>query len=173
MNILKAIVVWYPIMPVEWYNVPSSLHIKVYIWSYDQKYHKFSYYFLYISAASIANIYLKLTKMDITRFAIKLFIYCQDRKYNSLGATKMQYFICPGWYVSFTCRWSKWNLVLSKFWWCSMTTTRFGNKTRSLHTKQFSECKLESFTHFALWLSIVNYCILWLCTVFLSGSVLE
>ena len=29
--------------------IPSSLYIKVYIGSYDQKYHKFSYYFLYIS----------------------------------------------------------------------------------------------------------------------------
>ena len=25
--------------------IPSSLYIKVYIWSYDQMYHKFSYYF--------------------------------------------------------------------------------------------------------------------------------
>ena len=36
--------------------IPRSLHIKDYFWSYDQKYQKFSYYFLYISAASIANI---------------------------------------------------------------------------------------------------------------------
>ena len=36
--------------------IPRSLHIKNYFWSYDQKYQKFSYYFLYISAASIANI---------------------------------------------------------------------------------------------------------------------
>ena len=36
--------------------IPHSLHSKNYFWSYDQKYHKFSYYFLYISAASIANI---------------------------------------------------------------------------------------------------------------------
>ena len=28
-----------------------------------------------------------------------------------------------------------------------MTTTKFGNKTRSLHTKQ-TECKLDSFAHF-------------------------
>ena len=36
--------------------IPRSLHIKNYFWSYDQKYQKFSSYFLYISAASIANI---------------------------------------------------------------------------------------------------------------------
>ena len=36
--------------------IPRSLHIKNNFWSYDQKYQKFSYYFLYISAASIANI---------------------------------------------------------------------------------------------------------------------
>ena len=36
--------------------IPRSLHIKDYFWSYDQKYQKCSYYFLYISAASIANI---------------------------------------------------------------------------------------------------------------------
>ena len=36
--------------------IPRSLHIKDYFWSYVQKYQKFSYYCLYISAASIANI---------------------------------------------------------------------------------------------------------------------
>ena len=31
--------------------IPFSLYKKEYFWSYDQKYYKFSYYFLYISAA--------------------------------------------------------------------------------------------------------------------------
>ena len=53
--------------------IPSSLYIKVYIWSYDQKDHKFSDTFsLYFSSLHLK--YLKLTKMDLTRFAMKLFI---------------------------------------------------------------------------------------------------
>ena len=31
--------------------IPRSLHMNDYFWSYDQKYQKFSYYFLYITAA--------------------------------------------------------------------------------------------------------------------------
>ena len=57
-----------------------------------------------------------------------------------------------------------------KIWWCSMTITKFGNKTRSLHTKQ-SERKLDSFARFLLWRSIVNCCVLWLRWAFLSGSI--
>ena len=35
----------------------KPISLKVYFWSYDQKYHTFSYYFLYISAAAaMANI---------------------------------------------------------------------------------------------------------------------
>ena len=45
-----------------------SLYVKEYCWSYDQKYYKFSYHFLY-----------KLTKMELTRFAMKLFIYTYTR----------------------------------------------------------------------------------------------
>ena len=55
--------------------IPSSLYIKVYIWSYDQKYHKFSYYFPYKYFSSLNLKYLKFTKLDITRFAMKLFIF--------------------------------------------------------------------------------------------------
>ena len=40
-----------------------------------------------------------------------------------------------------------------KIWWCSMTITKFGNKTRSLRTQQ-SERKLDSLAHFLLWRSI-------------------
>ena len=48
--------------------IPISLYIKDYFWSYVQKYYKFLYYFLYILK------YLKLTKMELTRFAMKLFL---------------------------------------------------------------------------------------------------
>ena len=59
--------------------MPFSLYIKEYFWSYDQKYKKKSY-FLHISALN-----LKLTKMDITRFAMKLFISLSDKfAYQSL-----------------------------------------------------------------------------------------
>ena len=51
--------------------LPFSLYIREYFWSYDQKYYKFSYLFsLYFSSLNLK--YLKLTKMDITRFAMKL-----------------------------------------------------------------------------------------------------
>ena len=53
---------------------------------------------------------------------------------------------------------------------CSMTTTKFGNKTRSLRTKQ-SERKFDSYARVLLWRSIVNHCVLWLRGAFLSGSV--
>ena len=43
-----------------------------------------------------------------------------------------------------------------KIWWCSMTITKFGNKTWDLRTKQ-SERKLDSFARFLLWRSIVNW----------------
>ena len=52
--------------------IPFSLYIKEYSWSYDQKYYKFSYYFLYIYS-SLNLKYLKLTKMELSRFAMKLF----------------------------------------------------------------------------------------------------
>ena len=42
-----------------------------------------------------------------------------------------------------------------------MTTTKFGNKTRSLRTKQ-TERKLDSFVHILLWRSIVDHCVLYL-----------
>ena len=62
---------------VPFLMIPSSLYIKVYIWSYDQMYHTFSYYFLYTCYFSSLNLkYLNLTKMDITRFAMNLFKYC-------------------------------------------------------------------------------------------------
>ena len=53
--------------------IPRSLHIKDYFWSYDQKYQKFSYYFLYIFS-SFNRKYLNFTKMDLSVFANKLFI---------------------------------------------------------------------------------------------------
>ena len=47
----------------------------MYIWSYDQKYHKFILLFsLYFSSLKFNLKHLKLTKMDITRFAMKLFM---------------------------------------------------------------------------------------------------
>ena len=53
--------------------IPSSLYTKVYFWSYDQKHHKLSYYLLkYFSSLKLKH--LKLTKMDLTQFAMKLFI---------------------------------------------------------------------------------------------------
>ena len=55
--------------------IPRSLHIKNYFWSYDQKYQKFSYYFLYKYFSSFNRKYLNLTKMDLSVFANKLFIH--------------------------------------------------------------------------------------------------
>ena len=56
--------------------IHCSLYIKEYFWSYDQKYNKFSYYFsLYFSSLNLK--YLKLTKMELSRFAMKLFMYRQ------------------------------------------------------------------------------------------------
>ena len=52
--------------------MPFSLCIKEYL-SYDQKYYTFSYHFLYLYFSSLNLKYLKLTKMDMTRFAMKLF----------------------------------------------------------------------------------------------------
>ena len=53
--------------------IPFSLYIKKHFWSYDKKYYKLSHYFLlYFSRLNLK--YLKLTKLDITRFAMKLFI---------------------------------------------------------------------------------------------------
>ena len=54
--------------------------------------------------------------------------------------------------------------------WCSITITKFGNKTRSLRTKQ-TEPKLDRFARILLWRSIVNHCVLCLRNAFLSGSV--
>ena len=53
--------------------IPFSLYIKEYFWSYDQKYYKFALYF-----SSLNIKYLKLTKMELTRFAMKLFIYLKN-----------------------------------------------------------------------------------------------
>ena len=47
--------------------MPFSLYIKEYL-SYDQKYYTFSYHFLSLYYSSLNLKYLKLTKMDITRF---------------------------------------------------------------------------------------------------------
>ena len=69
------------------------------------------------------------------------------------------------WYI----RWSKW-MISSKFDGALWLSQKFGNKTRSLRTKQ-SERKLDSFARFLLWRSIVNCCVLWLRGSFLSGSV--
>ena len=53
-----------------------------------------------------------------------------------------------------------------------MTTMKFGNKTRSLRTKQ-TECKLHSFVHAFYYdaLLITTACVLGLRGAFLSGSV--
>ena len=48
--------------------IPFSLYIKD-----DQKYYTFSIFSLYFSSLNLR--YLKFTKMDITRFAMELFIY--------------------------------------------------------------------------------------------------
>ena len=68
-------------------------------------------------------------------------------------------------------RWSKW-MISPKLdgAFCFMITTKFGNKTRSLRTKQTVR-KLDSFARFLLWRSIVNYCALWLRGASLSSSV--
>ena len=53
--------------------IPFSLYIKEYFWSYDQKYLQiFLLFSLYFSSLNLK--YLKLTKMDITHFVMKLFI---------------------------------------------------------------------------------------------------
>ena len=54
--------------------IPFSLYIKEYFWSYDQKVlHIFLLFSLYFSSLNLK--YLKLTKMELTRFAMKLLIY--------------------------------------------------------------------------------------------------
>ena len=52
--------------------IPHSLLNKEYFWSYDEKSHIFSHYFLCFSGSFNRN-YLKLIKMDISAFAFKLF----------------------------------------------------------------------------------------------------
>ena len=52
--------------------IPSSLYITVYIWSYDQKY---IFLLLSIYSSSLNLKYQKFTKMDITRFAMKLQLF--------------------------------------------------------------------------------------------------
>ena len=53
--------------------IPFSLYIKEYFWSYDQKVLQiFLLLSLYFSSLNLK--YLKLTKMELTRFAMKLFI---------------------------------------------------------------------------------------------------
>ena len=83
--------------------------------------------------------------------------YCHKEKYNSLGATKMRYFIRLSWLVKM----SSFKFIYT--WWCSMTT-RFGNKTRILRTK-WTKRKHDSIAHLLLWHSIVNYCVLWIRSV--------
>ena len=54
--------------------IPSLLCIQVYFLSYDKKVsHIVLLFSLYFSSFNCK--YLKLTKMDITRFAMKLFIF--------------------------------------------------------------------------------------------------
>ena len=82
-------------------------------------------------------------------------------KHNYLGTTDTWYFIRPTWYLLYDM--AKMNDFI-KLWWCFMTTTKFGNKTRSLHTKNKKtkyELKLDSFNYA---LSIIFYCYL-LCTL--------
>ena len=92
--------------------------------------------------------------------------YCPEGKYNYLGTTDTWYFNRPGQYVILDGQneWFQQNIL------CAMTTTNFGNKTRSLRTKQ-TESKLDRFARVLLWHSIVDHCVLCLRGAFLSGSV--
>ena len=65
-------------------------------------------------------------------------------------------------------RWSKW-MISSKLM-CSTTTTKFGNKIRSLCTKQ-NWTQTWQLACVLLWRSIVNHCVLCVRGAFLSGSV--
>ena len=66
-------------------------------------------------------------------------------------------------------RWSK-SMISFKKCMCSTTTTKFGNKTRSLHTKQ-NWTQTWQLARVLLWRSIVNHCLLCVRGAFLSGSV--
>ena len=82
--------------------------------------------------------------------------YWHKEKYSYLGTTDTWYFIRPGRYLLYyMVKMNDFNIL-----WCS-TTTRFDNKTRSPCTKR-TERKLDSFTCFLLWSSIVNDPVLWL-----------
>ena len=65
-------------------------------------------------------------------------------------------------------RWSK--LMISSNCMCSTTITKFGNKTRSLRTKQ-NWTQTWQLAHVLLWRSIVNHYVLCVRGAFLSGSV--
>ena len=55
--------------------IPFSLYIKEYFWSYDKKVLQiFLLFSLYMYFSSLNLKHLKLTKMELTRFAMKLFI---------------------------------------------------------------------------------------------------
>ena len=92
--------------------------------------------------------------------------YCPEGKYNYLGTTDTWYFIRPGRYLLLDGQneWFPQNLM------CSTTTTKFGNKIRSLRTKQIWT-QTWQLARILLWCSIVNHCILCVHGAFLSGSV--
>ena len=65
-------------------------------------------------------------------------------------------------------RWSKW-MISSKLY-VLYDPTKFGNKTRSLRTKQ-NWAQTSQLARVLLWRSIVNHCVLCVHGAFLSGSV--
>ena len=60
--------------------------------------------------------------------------YCPEGKYNYLGTTDRHVIFHPSRSISVMLDGQMNDLIKSL--WCSMTTTKFGNKTRSLRTKQ-------------------------------------
>ena len=91
--------------------------------------------------------------------------YYPEGKYNYLGTTDMWYFIRPGKNIlDGQNEWFPQNCM------CSTTTTKFGNKIRSLRTKQ-TWTQTWQLARVLLWRSIVNHCILCVCGASLSGSV--
>ena len=92
--------------------------------------------------------------------------YCPEGKYNYLATptcdiSSVPVDIC---YI----RWSK--LMISSKFYVLYDPTKFGNKTRSLHTKQ-NWTQTWQLARVLLWRSIVNHCVLCVRGAFLSRSV--
>ena len=89
-----------------------------------------------------------------------------EGKYNSLGTTDTWYFIVRLISVILDGQneWFPQNFM------CSTTTTKFGNKTRSLRTKQ-NWMQTWQLARVLLWRSIVNHCVLCVRSAFLFRPV--